>query len=87
MSRPNRITATGNVGPAAGARVGAVVLTAGSDAATLALREGGSGGTIFCTLKAAANTSVGAPFAGLQMDGQLHATFTGTSPEACIELA
>lgn len=77
------LTATGNVGVATGGVLAFVVLTAGSDAATLTLKQGGSGGAVIMVLKAAADTSVAVPIpAGLTYYGQLHATFTGTGPAA-----
>lgn len=82
-----RITATGTV--AVRAELGAVVLTAGSAAATLTLRSGGASGTVLLTLKAPAETSVPVRFGG--PDGgpdiiDLHATLAGTGAEASLEV-
>jgi hypothetical protein len=63
-----------------------VTLTAGSDAATVVLREGGSSGTVRLTVKAAANTTVAVPLWDASIGNGLHATFTGTGPEASFVL-
>lgn len=80
-----QVSATGDVTTSAG-RLRSVVLTAGSDAATLVVRSDGSGGAARLTLKAAASTSFvwragsdGVPFT------TLHATLTGTGPVAAFE--
>lgn len=86
MSRPVRITATGNIGAPTGTRMALVALTAAAAAATLVLREGGSGGTIIATVAAPANTTVAVPYGGVEISGQLHGTLTGASAEATIEL-
>lgn len=81
-SQIKQVSATGDV-TTNDAYLRAVTLTAGSDAATLTVKAGGSGGTTVLTLKAAANTSVAAP--GLTdafcSDG-IHATLAGTGPVA-----
>jgi hypothetical protein len=60
----------------------AVVLTAGSDLATLTVRAGGSGGTVIGTVKATANTTVPVPdLADMYVAGGLH-TLAGTGPVA-----
>lgn len=86
MTRPVHITATGDVGAATGGNLMSVTLTAGSDAATLTLRQGGAGGATILVVKAAANTSFQAQYAGLAFSGQLHATLAGTGPVATAEL-
>lgn len=79
------VTSTGDVETATIRRsIVSVVLTAGSDAATLVLRFGGSGGTIFCKLAAATGTSATALLFGASVGGGIHATLTGTSPAAMI---
>lgn len=85
-SAPHYIVATGDVGPAGGGVVINVVFTAGSDAATLTLRKGGSGGSIFAVVKAAANVTAVASGLYWNYDGQLHATLAGTGPVATIGL-
>lgn len=85
-TRLERATATGNLGPASGGLLWGVTLSAGADAATVVVREGGSGGTVLLTVKAAINTTVNVRTYGSRYTGQLHLTFTGTSPEASIEL-
>lgn len=65
----------------------AVYLTAGSDAATVVIKNGDSSGTTIATLKAAANTSAppfvvhdgGVPCGGIYVD------VTGTSPAVMVE--
>lgn len=60
-----------------------VVLTGGSDAATLTVKAGGSGGTTILVVKAAASTT--APPVELHdtfCAGGVHATLTGTAPSA-----
>lgn len=76
-----RVTATGDV-TTEDARLFAVVLTAGSDAATLVVREGGSGGTIVLDVKAAASTTASVDLFGALCSGGVHATLTGTGPTA-----
>jgi len=76
------LDATGNVGGANGGTLHGVILTGGSDAATLVIKQGGSGGATIATIKAAANTTVVCPNIHGVYRGQLHATFTGTSPVA-----
>lgn len=65
------------------AELHAVVLTGGSDAATLVVKAGGSGGTTILSVKAAASTTVAVPgLGGVLCSGGIHATLTGTSPSA-----
>lgn len=84
-TRPYHIDATGDVGGANGGALYAVVLTGGSDAATLTLRENGSSGATILIVKAAINTTVTVPLSGANYDGQLHCTLGGTGPVATIE--
>lgn len=58
----------------------AVVLAAGSDAATATVREGGSGGTVRLTVKAAANTTEIVPLPDVQFSEGVHVTLAGTGP-------
>lgn len=57
-------------------------LTAGSDAATLTVKAGGSGGTTVLTVKAAASTTVEVPLFDASCGGGVHATLAGTGPVA-----
>lgn len=79
--RLKELSATGNIDGTNTIHLGTVVLTAGSDAATLVIKDGGSSGTAIFTLKAAASTSVVVSLPGVQV-GTAHATFTGTGPVA-----
>jgi len=87
MSRLKELSATGNVAGTDTVHLHSVVLAAGSDAATLIVKDGGSGGTTVLTLKAATATTT-AWEAGDSDGAQLntaHATFTGTGPVADFE--
>jgi hypothetical protein len=82
-----QLTGTGNATTNVPAYLFSVVLTAGSDAATLVVKDGSSGATVL-TLKAAANTSVSwtaGSSEGVLMSTAIHATFTGTSPVGSFE--
>lgn len=82
-----RIAATGTVGSANGGELHSVSLTAGSDAATLVVRESGASGSTILKLAAATGTTVERTFPGCAgYSGQLHGTLTGTSPEATFEV-
>lgn len=59
-----------------------VVLTAGSDAATLTVKAGGSGGTTVLTVKAVASTTVEVACHDASCGGGVHATLAGTGPVA-----
>jgi hypothetical protein len=62
-----------------------VVLTAGSDAATVTVKAGGSSGTTILVVKAAANATATAPLnVGVPCSGGIHATLAGTSPNAAF---
>lgn len=79
------ISATGDVTTKDSSILWSVVLTAGSDAASLVVKDGSSG-TTRLTLKAAANTSVGHTFAkGVLFTTGIHGTLTGTGPVADFE--
>jgi hypothetical protein len=78
-------TATATV-DANGGTLRSASLTGGSDAASLVLRTGGSGGTILCTLKAATGVTVQRLFALGVPYNDLHATVTGTAPAFDCEL-
>lgn len=87
MSRLKELSATGNVAGTDTIYLHSVVLTAGADAASLVVRDGGSGGTVVLTLKAPAAGTVtwrGSDSDGVQLN-TAHATFTGTSPVADFE--
>lgn len=85
MSAIVRRTTTGDI-TTQDADLRGLVLTAGSDAATVVLREGGSGGTVRLTVKAAANTSVPVPLWDTYFGEGVHATLTGTGPEVAVVL-
>lgn len=77
-----QVSATGDV-TTVSTYLRTVTLTAGSDAASLTVRAGGSGGTTVLTLKATAGTTTASvimrdAFAA----GGVHATLTGTGPVA-----
>lgn len=81
------VSATGNVTQVVPAFLQSAVLTAGSDAATLVVKDG-SGGVARLTLKAAANTSAvwaAGSKAGVLFGTAIHATLTGTGPVADFE--
>jgi hypothetical protein len=82
-------SATGNVTTTVPARLHSVVLTAGSDAASVIVKDG-TGGSARLTLKAAASTSVvwmaGDP-EGVLFGTAIHATLSGTGPVADFEFS
>lgn len=62
-----------------------VVLCAGSDAATVIVKKGGSGGTQILKLATAANTSVNSgPLFDAQCGTGIHVTLSGTSPAVTV---
>jgi hypothetical protein len=82
VSKIQQVTATGDVTTTT-TYLQCVVLTGGSDAATLTVRAGGSSGTTVLTVKAAAATTVPVPeLEGAMCSGGVHATLTGTAPAA-----
>lgn len=62
-------------------------LTGGSDAATLTVRAGGSGGTVVLVVKAAANSTVAVPLYDAFCGGGVHATLAGTGPSSTFVYA
>ncbi|MGH3834185.1 MAG: hypothetical protein ACRDSF_00555 [Pseudonocardiaceae bacterium] len=81
-SQVKRVTATGDV-TTTDTYLRSVTLTADSDAATLVVRAGGASGTVVFTLKTSAASTILVPeFHDAFCPGGVHATFTGTSPEA-----
>lgn len=81
----SRLTADGQVKSGPGALV-AVVLTAGTDLATVTLYDNtAASGTVLCTLKAAANSSVvftpARPYAFAK---GCYADLSGTGPEVTV---
>ena len=80
-----QITATGGVLTGSGALI-AVVLTAGSDTATVTLDDSTDGsGTSIVTLSATANTSVVfAPCVALPVGTGIYATTTGTGEKVSV---
>lgn len=84
---PVYLTGTGNAGSANGGQLYSITLTPAAALSTLVLREGGASGTIIAALQAAASgNSVQARFDGMAYAGQLHATLSGASASAVIEL-
>lgn len=83
MSNLVEIDATGDA-VAVGSVLHSVILTAGSDAASVEIRDD-SGTAVKLTLKAAANTSVVWQSKGVLFGTSIHATLSGTSPLAYIE--
>ena len=80
------VTATGAVKTSGGALV-SVLLTAGSDLATIVLHDNAAAasGVELCTIKAAANTSVvWTPTNPYVFSNGIYATVTGTSPTAAV---
>lgn len=85
-SQIKQITADGDV-TTSDAYLREVVLTAGSDAATLVVKAGGSSGTTVLTLKAAAGVSVPARLSDAFCDGGIYGDLTGTVPVATFTWA
>jgi len=85
---PVYLTATGLVTSAdRQAIIDSVTLRAVGAAATVTLREGGAGGTVFMALSCTANDSKHAMFPnGLTCKGDLHATLTGAGVEVMVAL-
>lgn len=86
-SRLAKVTADGDV-YAGECYLKSVVLTGGSDAATLDVKDGSTGAVVL-TIKAAINTSVewvkGDEGRGPLFVSTLYADFTGTGPSASFE--
>lgn len=83
------VSATGDVTTVVPAYLHSVVLTAGSDAATLLVKDDSTGDTRL-TLKAAASTSVvwnSSSKEGVFFGTTIHATLTGTAPVADFEFS
>lgn len=90
MKAPGVIKALGSTGDVVtvSAYLHVVTLTAGSDAATLTVKAGGSGGTTVLTVKAAASTTaVVSGLGGVLCAGGIHATLSGSSPAASFVYA
>lgn len=92
MSGPvalKQLSASGEVDAAGAPRiVYAVVLTAGSDAASLTLKTGGASGATLLTLKAAAGESVALQLdCGFACGSGAYVALTGTSPLASVAYA
>jgi len=82
---PKHITGTGNVGPDSGGTVHSIVLTAGdSAAATLTLKQGGSGGGAIFVIGAPQDGTTTITGLCAVYHGQLHATLGGTGATATI---
>lgn len=85
-SQIKQVAATGDVTTSV-TFLRAVVLTAGSDAATATVKAGGSGGTTVLTVKAAATTTETVPLSDAQCSGGVHVTLAGTGPVATFVYA
>lgn len=81
----SEVTADGTVKDAGGHLV-SVLLTAGSDQATIILYDNtAASGTKLCTLKAAANTTVQwSPAVPIVFSTGIHADITGTGPTVTV---
>lgn len=87
MSAMKEVSATGTV-VSSRAPVHSVILSAGIDAASVVLRDGGGAGTVKVTLKAAAGTSAvwnAGDRQGVDFATDVHATITGTTPTVDVE--
>lgn len=87
VGEPKRITATAQVTTVDKAvQVTSIMLTPGSAAATLTLRNGGASGTVLFTVTAVANgASVSVPLnAAAQFNSGVYAAITGAGAEATI---
>ena len=79
------LTGTSDVGGANGGIVRSATITAAAATSTLVLRRDGSGGTVILTLSVVANTSF--QWRGATgYSGQLHATLSGASATAQVEV-
>lgn len=83
---PSRLTATGTAFATQKGLLYGVVLNGGSDAATAVVRDGGAGGTILASLKAAAASTVPwfPPAHVVPFHTDIHVTITGTAPEVLV---
>lgn len=83
-------TTTGAV-TAADAYLKAVILTPGSDAATVTVKAGGASGTTILTLSATSSTAGNSVPSGdlcaVFCKGGIHVTLTGTSPAVSVVFA
>lgn len=78
------VAATGDI-TTANAYLRNVVLTGGSDAATVVVKAGGSSGTTVLTLKAPTVTSIATGELGrAYCAGGIHVTVTGTAPAVTV---
>jgi ABC-type Co2+ transport system permease subunit len=81
-----QLAATGSVvGDTHNTVIKSITLTAGSDTATLVLKQGGSSGTAVLSLSAVTNTSTSVYFGdgGIACPGA-HITLTGTARKASV---
>lgn len=83
MARLKEISADGNISGTDTIHLGTVVLTGGSDAASLVVKDGGASGTVVLTIKAAIDTSVVVPLpkGGIALN-TAYADVTGTAVKA-----
>lgn len=85
MNRLISASATGVIDAQPG-ELSSVGLTAGADAATLTVRDGGASGTVLLKLAAPAGESASRLLRGSAHYQSLYATLTGTSPVADFEV-
>jgi hypothetical protein len=87
LRAPLSRTSTGTALATSRGELRGVQLNAGSDAATVIVKDGGASGTVLASLKALANTTQVLWFPGvLPFTTDLHVTLTGTSPEVFLFL-
>lgn len=84
MAAARQITETGVVFPGFRKVLQGILLTAGSDAATLELRDGGATGDLIAKINAPASGTVYVPLPNISLRESLYAVLTGTSPIAVV---
>jgi len=83
--KPERFTANGALSQTRRVAIDSITLCAGSDAATVTVKEGGSGGTVIWEGRVAtANDSIPFPFPQGMAVTAAYITLTGTSPNATV---
>lgn len=82
-SQISHVTSTGDI-TTLDSYLRSVVLAATTDASTVTVRAGGSGGTIVAVLSAAANDTAAADFHDAYCGDGIHVTTTGTTPDVTV---